>query len=103
MCLRTAVSCESRSSMRPDTDPATRLAAVSRLSTKLKKVCKRQVIMRIDPCARAEVSTAYLGCFETCQYIRAQPVDDVRAVALVLGNTAGTQVAIAVVFLAAVK
>src|SRR5204862_497386 len=70
---------------------------------RLKKVRKREVIMRIDPCARSQIRAAYLGSFETCQYIRAQPVNDVGAIALVLADSAGTQIAVAIVLLAAVK
>src|SRR5580704_2542171 len=138
MCLRTAASCESRSSTRPDTAPATRFDAAARLSSntnrkplddsrgsesgscqhrplqsrdsngaesdiRLKKVCKCQVIMRIDHCARSQIGGAYLRGFKTCQYIRAQAVHDVRAIALVLSHTAEDQIAVAVVFLAAVN
>ena len=87
MCLRTAASCESRSSTRPETDPAARFVAPARPNSrleKLKKVRERQVIVRIDQRARSQIRGAHLRRFKTCQYVRAQAIHDVRAIALVL-------------------
>src|SRR6185312_15367147 len=72
MCLRTAASCESRSSTRPDTEPAISGLKPARLTNSrlLEKVRKSEVIMRIHHCARSQIGGAHLGGFKTCQYIR---------------------------------
>src|SRR5579872_7358565 len=92
MCLRTAASFESRSSTRPDIDPAARFVAMARLSSNtngqplddsrgsevlwsrdsdgagldicLKKVREREIIMWIDECTRAQISCAHLRSFK---------------------------------------
>src|SRR5678815_5599006 len=92
MCLRTAASFESCSSTRPDTDPATRFVAAARLSRKLKKVCKREVIMRTDPCARSQIGSADPGGLKTRQDIRPKEVHDAHAVGLILAGAAAEKV-----------
>src|SRR6185369_1330445 len=105
MCLRTAASCESRSSTRPDTEPAISGLKPARLTNSrlLEKVRKSEVIMRIHHCARSQIGGAHLGGFKTCQYIRAQAVNDVRAIPLVLPDPPGAQIAVTVVLLTAIN
>src|ERR1700733_13481981 len=103
MCLRTAASWESRSSTRPDIDPARRSVAAARATSKLKKVRKREVIVRIHYRTRSQIRSAHLRGFKTCQDIRAQAIHDVRTIALVLAHLAEGQIAVAIVLLPGVN
>src|SRR6185437_15641502 len=101
--LRTAASLESRSSIWPETEAARQGPASKSATANLKQVCDRQVIVREDPCPGVQERGPRLRSLDARQYVRSEAIHEIASVGLILGDAARLQIAIAIVFLAAVN